>query len=79
VFKLWHMPNEPFPNKSLALSKKSYTTINHNLHCQKLWLWMHLFAIRFVNPGLALCSIKLVTLKKQIVGEILSFTNHAGH
>jgi hypothetical protein len=74
VFKLCYMSNE-----ILALSKKTYATINHNLLCHKLWLWICLFAILFVNLGLALCSVKLVTLKKQIVGEIQSFTNHAGH
>jgi hypothetical protein len=73
------MPNESLPNESSALSKKTYAIINHNLLCHKLWLWMRLFAIRFVNLGLALCSVKLVTLKEQIVGEIPSFTNHAGH
>jgi hypothetical protein len=45
----------------------------------KLWLWMCLYAIWFVNLGLALCSVKLVTLKEKIVGEIPSFTNHARH
>jgi NADH:ubiquinone oxidoreductase subunit B-like Fe-S oxidoreductase len=73
------MPNEPLPNESLVLSKKTYAIINHNLLCQKLWLWMRLFAIWFVNLGLALCSVKLVTLKEQIVGEIPSFINHVGY
>jgi hypothetical protein len=73
------MPNEPLPNESLVLSKKTYAIINHNVLCHKLWLWKRLFAIRFVNLGLALCSVKLVTLKEQIVGEIPSFTNHAGN
>jgi hypothetical protein len=36
VFKLCYMPNEPLPNESLALSKKTYVTINHNLLCHKL-------------------------------------------
>jgi NADH:ubiquinone oxidoreductase subunit B-like Fe-S oxidoreductase len=58
------MPNEPFPNESLALSKKTYATINHKLLCHELWLWMRLFAIWSVNLGLALCSVKLVTLKE---------------
>jgi NADH:ubiquinone oxidoreductase subunit B-like Fe-S oxidoreductase len=79
VFKLCHVPNEPLPNESLVLRKKIYAIINRNLLCHKLWLWMRLFAIRFVNLGLALCSVELVTLKKQIVGEIPSFSNHAGN
>jgi hypothetical protein len=66
------------PSENLALSKETYATINHNLLCHKLWLWMRFF-IWFVNLELALCSIKLVTLKEQIVGEIPCFTNHAGH
>jgi hypothetical protein len=73
------MLNEPLPNEILVLRKKTYAIINHNLLCHKLWLRMRLFAIWFVNIGLALCSVKLVTLKEQIVGEIPSFTNHAGH
>jgi hypothetical protein len=72
------MPNEPLPNEVLALSKKTYAMINHNLLCHKLWLWMRSFAVWFVNLGLALCSVNLVTLKEKIVGEIPSFTNHAG-
>jgi hypothetical protein len=40
VLKLCYMPNEFLPNESLALSKKTYATINHNLLCRKLWLWM---------------------------------------
>jgi hypothetical protein len=57
------MPNELLPNERLVLSKKTYAIIDHNLLCHKLWLWMHLFAIWLVNLGLALCSVKLVTLK----------------
>jgi hypothetical protein len=45
MLKLCYMPNEPLPNESLALSKKTYATINHNLLCHKLWLWMRLFEI----------------------------------
>jgi hypothetical protein len=63
VLKLCYISNEPLTNESLALSKKTYATINHNLLCHKLWLWMRLFALWFVNLGLALCSVKLVTLK----------------
>jgi hypothetical protein len=43
--KLCYMPNEPLPNESLVLSKKTYATINHNLLCHKLWLWMRLYVI----------------------------------
>jgi hypothetical protein len=45
VLKLFYMPNEPLPNEILVLSKKPYATINHNLLCHKLCLWMRLFAI----------------------------------
>jgi hypothetical protein len=68
VLKLYYMTNEPFPNERLALRKITYTIINHNLLCHKLWLWMRLFAIRFVSFGLTLCLVKLVTLKEQIMG-----------
>ena len=40
---------------------------------------MHMFAVCFANLGVALCSVKLVTLKEQMSGEFPSFTNHAGH
>jgi hypothetical protein len=79
VLKICYMPNEHLLNESLVLRKKTYSIINHNLLCHKLWLWKRLFAIRFLNLGLALCSVKLVTLKEQFVGEIPSSTNHKGH
>jgi hypothetical protein len=36
VLKLCYMPDEPLPSESLALSKETFATINHNLLCHKL-------------------------------------------
>jgi hypothetical protein len=68
------------PNESLSAEKETYAAFNHNLFIQfKLWLWLHMFILYFANLGLALCSVKLVTLKGQMSRENPSFTNHPGN
>jgi hypothetical protein len=69
-----YLSNEPMPNESLSTEQEAYATFNHILFIWfTLWLWLHMFSIRFANPRLPLCLVKLMTLKRACVGRKLEF------
>jgi hypothetical protein len=58
------------PNESLSAEKDTYATFNNILFIQfKLWLWLHMFILRFAKLGHVFCLVKLVTLKERVSGE----------